>query len=1108
MSTENINRRLNIYINDREVVNSARGIDKEMAKVRGQMRNLVKGTEDYDKKLHELKDSYDKLKEKQVEFREEMQDTNKVLEEAREAGSKIFTGFSTGNAKMAQEGLNGIKGSLLGVIKTSLAFIATPIGATMAILAGIGYVAKQWFDYNDSIRESTRLIENLSGKTGDAAAQIRVGVKAIADTFKLEFDSVAKAVDNLVDTGVVKDEMEALEQIKNGLLKAPDSSEFISSLENTAETSRQLGLELKEVIALKESIEAKGVDPEKVFGALEKATKNLQSQLPSLRAELTSAFGAGFTDNLLKKIRTGEITVTQALENIGKKSKELNLNITEQQRLTTAIFGKSGIAAGGFAKIIDIVTVAEEKRTEGLTDMQKSLDELAKSELDVLQAQDNLLRSKGFDTWKTKMLSGWNQLKAAAYNYYNTVFNGPQANSEDIARKYIAKAKAEFEARNTKEFNDFITKQQASLKSNYDFQESKEIYLANLRKKLAEAGGGSWDSTPAQEILQKQIETQIDFIRKLEEAKKLASDKQTDDEKKADDEAAKKRAKALEDAKKHSEDLKKQLEVSENELLATKRAFQDVNLGNLKDGYEKERTELNVEYDRKLEDLKIKIAEEQKEIDKLRAEKNKPGTTGSDAALLQKQIDNKLELQRIYNATSISLEETRNIKLATLQEKYLQKEIKAAEEAHKKALQNLKDQQSAELEGLNTLSEAKAVLANYLSADELSKVTNLEDAKTRIKEEHLKAEYKLQEQYLVDAIARIQAIFAQEQITGIPIFTDEERKAMLEFLDEAAAKLANIKKGEANLGGDEKSQDLSKLSGIDILGFTAEQWQGAFDNLDSWAQKLEAIGTVIGGLKNAFGLYFQFIDAADKRSLQKFEAGNRRKQKELTDQLEKGYITQEVYNARKEKLDQDLAKKKAELEYKQAKREKLMNIANIISNTAMGVSKALAQGGFIFGIPWAAIVGALGAVQLAAAIAQPLPSKEGFKGGGYTGDGPDDNSPGPVHYQEYVVPRKVLFSNDPVVPSIVGYLEAKRTGKVPEGNSSSNNSSAGANQSGTSSNANDEKFVSIMERNATVLEKLEKYGVEANLVNDLKTAKKLRRKQIELQSLENQSKKS
>jgi hypothetical protein len=91
------------------------------------------------------------------------------------------------------------------------------------------------------------------------------------------------------------------------------------------------------------------------------------------------------------------------------------------------------------------------------------------------------------------------------------------------------------------------------------------------------------------------------------------------------------------------------------------------------------------------------------------------------------------------------------------------------------------------------------------------------------------------------------------------------------------------------------------------------------------------------------------------------------------------------------------------------------------------------------------------ALQLIAAIAQPLPDRGGFYDGGYTGSGPERNSPGPVHYDEYVVPKKVLFSNDPVVPNIVGYLEAKRTGKthkynktkpaIPTNQSSSNSKS-------------------------------------------------------------------
>jgi hypothetical protein len=59
--------------------------------------------------------------------------------------------------------------------------------------------------------------------------------------------------------------------------------------------------------------------------------------------------------------------------------------------------------------------------------------------------------------------------------------------------------------------------------------------------------------------------------------------------------------------------------------------------------------------------------------------------------------------------------------------------------------------------------------------------------------------------------------------------------------------------------------------GIDILGFTPEQWQNAFDNLDGFSNKIAAVELAIGAVKNAFGIYFQFLKLA-KRTLQKFEA--------------------------------------------------------------------------------------------------------------------------------------------------------------------------------------------------------------------------------------------
>jgi tubulin-specific chaperone A len=69
-------------------------------------------------------------------------------------------------------------------------------------------------------------------------------------------------------------------------------------------------------------------------------------------------------------------------------------------------------------------------------------------------------------------------------------------------------------------------------------------------------------------------------------------------------------------------------------------------------------------------------------------------------------------------------------------------------------------------------------------------------------------------------------------------------------------------------------------------------------------------------------VYFQFLKLAKKNFTKVWSQQPKKKQADLNDQLEKGFITQEVYTARKAKLEAELARKKAEIEYKQAKREK------------------------------------------------------------------------------------------------------------------------------------------------------------------------------------------
>jgi predicted nucleic acid-binding Zn-ribbon protein len=68
MAGENINRRLNIYINDKEVVNSLSGITREMGKTRNELKNLNKNSADYDSDVARLTKHLSDLNEKQGNF--------------------------------------------------------------------------------------------------------------------------------------------------------------------------------------------------------------------------------------------------------------------------------------------------------------------------------------------------------------------------------------------------------------------------------------------------------------------------------------------------------------------------------------------------------------------------------------------------------------------------------------------------------------------------------------------------------------------------------------------------------------------------------------------------------------------------------------------------------------------------------------------------------------------------------------------------------------------------------------------------------------------------------------------------------------------------------
>ncbi|CAL2105478.1 Phage tail protein [Tenacibaculum sp. 190524A02b] len=392
------------------------------------------------------------------------------------------------------------------------------------------------------------------------------------------------------------------------------------------------------------------------------------------------------------------------------------------------------------------------------------------------------------------------------------------------------------------------------------------------------------------------------------------------------------------------------------------------------------------------------------------------------------------------------LEKQHKVKIAQIELSETEKFLEAKKKKYEKERDGRREAFNNELNEIKSFSVAKEQLSKTLGYKELSEIKTLKKAKSALERQHEVHELQKQAEYLQSIINLYTTALKTGEIEGVNfadnILTEEQKEILNSQLEQVRLKLSeiNAEKNKTSGKSEEESSDLD-LSGtddVDLFGFSPEQWQDAFSNLDKAKGKVAAMSTVLTGLQNAWGMYNQFVAQAEAKQLKEFEKKSEKRKIALKKQLDSGIIDQETYNKKVEEIDNELAKKKAEIEYKQAKREKDMAIANVAIQTASAIMSIWAQvpkGDF--GISAGLMTGfvtALGAAKIGLIASTPLPDR-GYKYGGFTEglgyrDHTGDEVAGVVHADEYVVPKFVMNSTDPAVPQVIQYLEHKRKEKI------------------------------------------------------------------------------
>ena len=524
---------------------------------------------------------------------------------------------------------------------------------------------------------------------------------------------------------------------------------------------------------------------------------------------------------------------------------------------------------------------------------------------------------------------------------------------KSIIASAIARAQADKIAENSMKIDEKNNERLGYLTKQVQEQEILDRAIANLRK----SQGEDYDVTKNKAIRDQMelVESygkkasdaalEIDSLRKSNEnlMNKIDVSAYTSTPGKEDsDEEKKKREqeKAADEQAKYQEDIAKRLS--------------DTRISLIDDEYEKERALAQKKYEENIASIKGNSEEE----NKLRA----------------------------------NYEEILQNELLAIDKKYLDK---IDEEERKRVKDSVKYQLEEKQREYATL----AIVASQNMQKEIN--DELERYRQGIisKEQYEKNKAEITQKYaLLEAQRAIDLLKEQIDISGL---SDEEKFKIKEALAKAEINLSNKVREAKEKNRDKETEDEKKywaeleasLQHLENVSNNAVDGLGTlFSGLMSLITKvvrdgklgiedlLGSISAISEGLTSIMvGMYDQQIEKIEEQQEKNEEAGEEEKER-IEDLVESGVITKEEGEARKRAADKatadknkELEKQKAELEQRQAKWQKANSIVQTTIATSQAIMMALAQAGPIAGVVLAAVIGAMGAAQVAIIAAQPIP---------------------------------------------------------------------------------------------------------------------------------------
>lgn len=422
---------------------------------------------------------------------------------------------------------------------------------------------------------------------------------------------------------------------------------------------------------------------------------------------------------------------------------------------------------------------------------------------------------------------------------------------------------------------------------------------------------------------------------------------------------------------------KRELEKAAKEKQKIKETYQESELALMDEGLEKELAKIGLAYSKKIAAVKGYSKEEiatrqnlakemQDKLDefsiKYNSDREKKDVENALAVVKkgsQEELDLKLHQLELQREAEIDAAEKTGEDVFLIDEKYIKKKQELYERHASDQVQLIAENAAHEQE----IRDAAYVMDTLALKKQLA-------SKEITQQEYAELEYQLKLDYVrKTSEAAIDAL--ESELATANLSTDKREK-----LEEKLAKL------KADLAQKEAETEIDAINKVTKADKKAQKERQK--NLKKWLQTAsQAVGAIGNLVSSIYDGQIQKIEEEREANEEKYDEDIER----IENLAESGAISEEEAEARKraakdqtEAKNKELEKQKQEIAHKQAVWHKGVQVAETGIATARGIMEAF-QLGPIAGAVMAAVIGAMGAMQVATILATPIPSyAEGTKG--------------------------------------------------------------------------------------------------------------------------------